>query len=85
MSSIPGVILHANLGETKTPNDSPSALQDHASIFGRFLVSKEIAKVVLMLPFVVEVKILIKNVYHDNGLRLILHPEKFLHGRDRYG
>jgi hypothetical protein len=63
MSSIPGVILHANMDETKTSNDSPSVLPDHASILGRLLASTEIFKPLCVLNSVVESKALIRKRY----------------------
>jgi hypothetical protein len=69
MSSIPGVILHANMDETKTSDDSPMVLQDHASILRRLVVSTEIFKPLCVGISVVESKKLIRIFCSDSRLR----------------
>jgi hypothetical protein len=68
MSSIPGVILHANMDETKTFDDSPLVLQDHASILGRLVVSTEIFKPLSASISVVESEKLIIIFGSDSSL-----------------
>lgn len=62
MSSIPGVILHANTDETKTSDDGPMVLQDHASILGQLVVYTEIFKPLCVSIPVIESKKLIRNL-----------------------
>jgi len=76
MSSIPGVILHANMDETKTSDDSPLVLQDHVSILGRLVVSTEIFKPLCVSISVVESKKLIRIFCSDIRLRCILYLKK---------
>jgi len=76
MSSIPGVILHANTDETKTSDDSPLVLQDHASILGRLVISTEILKPLCVSISVVESKGLRRIFGSDSSLRCAFYLKK---------
>lgn len=89
MSSIPGVILHANMDETKTSYDSPSVLQDHASILGTLVVSTEIFRPLCVGNSAVESKTIIRIFGSDSSIRCALNLKKrhknTLIGTDRPG
>jgi len=76
MSTIPGVILHANMDETKTSDDSPLVLQDHASMLARLAVSTEIFKPFCVSISVVGSKKLIRIYDSDSSLRCALYLKK---------
>lgn len=84
MSSIPGVILHANMDETKTSVDRPLVLQDHASILGRLIVSTEIFKQLCVRISVVESKKLIR-IFGSCALYLKKQHQNTLISTDRVG